>query len=173
MDLDNETVVNVAALLKEPVGSTRTYGLTLDSFELDHELLARDIHGSVKLTRLSDEVMAAIAAEGEVELQCFRCLLEYSQPFATTFVEGFRIAHDVRTGNGIAPPPGDERFEISQIHELDFGETLRQEIIVALPMRPTCGPDCPGPDVTEVGETERTDERFAALAQLLDEGTED
>jgi uncharacterized protein len=169
MDLYNETAVNVAALLKEPVGSSRSYPLRLDTFPLDAELMATDIAGTVKLTRLSDEIIARIHVAGGAELQCLRCLRAYPEAFETDFTEEFRIAHDVRTGNGIAAPADDERFDINENHELDFGEALRQEIIVALPMRPTCGTDCPGPDVTEVGETDQIDDRFASLASLLDD----
>jgi uncharacterized protein len=169
MDLYNETAVNVAALLKEPVGAFRTYPMRLDAFPLDAELLAEDISGEIKLTRLSDEVIARIRVAGGVELQCLRCLRNYPQAFAVDFTEEFRIAHDVRTGNGIAAPVGDERFTIDENHELSFGEALRQEIIVALPMRPVCGEDCPGPDTIEVCEADAIDDRLASLAQLLDD----
>ena len=169
MDLYNETAVNVAAMLKEPVGSSRSYPLRLDAFPLDHELLATDVSGTVKLTRLSDEIIARIRVAGGVELQCLRCLREFPAAFATDFTEEFRIAHDVRTGNGIAAPADDERFDINENHELDFREALRQEIIVELPMRPMCGTDCPGPDVTEAGDADQIDDRFASLALLLDE----
>ena len=174
MDLHNETGVNVAALLQEPVGSSRSYPLRLDAFPLDDELLAVDVTGTVKLTRLTDEIIARLKVEGSAELQCLRCLREYPEAFAADFTEEFRIAHDVRTGNGIAAPADDERFTINENHELDFGEALRQEIIVALPMRPTCGTDCPGPDMTGypagvTGGEERIDDRFALLERLLDE----
>jgi uncharacterized protein len=169
MDLYNETGVNVAALLQEPIGSSRSYPLQLDAFPLDNDLLAVDVSGTVKLTRLTDEIMARIRVAGSVKLQCLRCLREYPEVFTADFSEEFRIAHDVRTGNGIAAPDDDERFTIDENHELDFGEALRQEIIVVLPMRPTCGADCPGPDVVEVGDDEPIDNRFASLAHLLDD----
>jgi uncharacterized protein len=171
MDLHNETAVNVAALLKEPVGASRTYLVRVDAFPLDDELLAEDVIGEVKLTRLSDEVIARIRVGGGVEVQCLRCLREYSQGFAVDFTEEFRIAHDVRTGNGIAALADDERFAIDENHELNFGEALRQEIIVALPMRPVCGDECPGPDTVEVGDADPIDDRLASLAQLLGEQT--
>ena len=53
-------------------------------------------------------------------------------------------------------------------HELDFGEALRQELILAIPMRPTCGPECPGPAIANEEDAEVIDERLAGLAQLLD-----
>jgi uncharacterized protein len=169
MDLYNETGVNVVALLQEPIGSSRSYPLRLDAFPLDDGLTATDVTGTVKLTRLTDEIIARLRVSGSTELQCLRCLREYPESFAADFTEEFRIAHDVRTGNGIATSDDDERFTINENHELDFGEALRQEIIVALPMRPTCGTDCPGPDVTEAGDNSPIDDRFASLAQLLDE----
>lgn len=172
MDLHNETAINVAALLKEPVGSTRSYPLKLDAFPLDNDLAANDVAGRVKLTRVTDEIIASIRAQGTVTLECQRCLELYPQPFKTEFDEEFREAFDVRTGAGVASGrPDDERFQINEKHELDFSEPLRQEILVSLPMRPACGDACPGPDVTEVGETEdgTVDNRFSALAQLLDD----
>lgn len=169
MDLHNETGVNVVALIQEPIGSSRSYNLRLDELALDDGLYANEVTGTVKLTRLTDGIIARIKATGDVELECLRCLREYPEGFATDFSEEFRIAHDVRTGIGIATDDEDERFEVNENHELDFGEVLRQEIIVALPMRPTCGEECPGPDITEIGDTEPVDTRFASLAQLLDD----
>jgi uncharacterized protein len=170
MDLHNETVVNVAALLKEQVGAIRTYRLMLDRFALDSDLFAEGIAGNVKLTRLSDEIIAGIRARGTVTLECQRCLRSYEQPFRTEFDEEFREAFDVRTGAGMkSGRPDDERFAIDENHELDFAEPLRQEILVSLPMRPACGDDCPGPDVIEVGDEGTVDDRLAALAALLDD----
>ena len=170
MDLYNETVVNVAALLKEQVGATRAYPLTLDRFALDSDLVAENVAGTVKLTRLSDEIIAGIRARGTVTLECQRCLRSYAQPFRADFDEEFREAYDVRTGAGVkSGRPDDERFAIDENHELDFSEPLRQEILVSLPMRPACGDDCPGPDVLESGDADAVDDRLAALAVLLDD----
>jgi len=170
MNLHNETGINVVALIQEPLGSSRSYTLRLDELALDDGLYADGVTGSIKLTRLTDGIMARIKAKGDVELQCLRCLRDYPESFSTEFTEEFRIAHDVRTGVGIATEDDDERFTINDNHELDIGEALRQEIIVALPMRPACGDQCPGPDVTEVGDNEPpVDNRFASLAKLLDE----
>ncbi|MGH2532940.1 MAG: YceD family protein [Thermomicrobiales bacterium] len=173
MDLYNETVINVAALLQEPVGSTRSYPLRLAGFPLDEDMLAEDIEGEVKVVRLAEELLANVAAHGAVELECDRCLREYHQPFTTRFAAEFRPTVDVRTGIDIAAADGDERFTIDDSHQLDVAEPLRQEILVALPMRAICGDDCPGPDVPLGDDEGKVDERFAALAQLLDNTNDD
>lgn len=176
-ELRNETVVNVAGLLKGQVGATRDFSLHLAILAADGETVAHDVDGTVRLTRLRDGVMATVEANGLAPLTCVGCLREYDQPFAVSFDEEYHQTVDVRTGIGLGVEIDDEsdQFFIDENHELDLAEPLRQEILVSLPMRPTCGPDCPGPDVTEVGEASGddrvVDDRLAALANLLEDDT--
>lgn len=172
MELQNDTVINVAALLREPMGATRSLDLRLESLPLDEVLVARDFEGHIRLTRLSDDILATVNGTTQVTLECQRCLETFDQPVQVKFSEEFRIAYDVRTGLGVdgESEEEEEEFEISANHELDFRELLRQEILIELPMRPSCGENCPGPPRVDQGdETEGIDERFAALSALLDE----
>ena len=173
MALRNETAINVAGLLREPIGGTRSYPMHLDALPLDEDLLAEDVRGEVKLTRLRDAVMARVRVQGGVALECVRCLEAYPQGFATEFSEEYQQTVDLRTGVGIdRDPPATEDEEASTIdenHELDLADVLRQEILVVLPMRPDCGEECPGPDTLEAGEVSQVDDRLAALSRLLDE----
>jgi uncharacterized protein len=173
-ELRNDTAVNVVGLLKGQTGATRSYRLLLDTFEADGETIARDISGDVRLTRLRDAIIASVSAAGVVPMICARCLREYDQPFEVDFDEEYRQTVDVRTGFDLGGEPIEEDLvsRIDENHELDLREPLRQEILVALPMRPDCGPECPGPDLLEVGGEDGTsddplDERLAALANLL------
>ncbi len=168
--LHNDTVINVAALLREQTGATRSYRFSMDQFSLDEELSAVGLAGMVRLTRLSDAILVAVQGATEVELECQRCLERYQQPVEVDFSEEFRIAYDVRRGTAIdSELEGvDERLEVSENHELDFSEPLRQELILALPMRPDCGEACPGPPEFADDEEEGPEGQFAALASLLD-----
>lgn len=179
-ELQNETAVNVAGLLKSQIGATRSYRLLLDRFASDGETIARDVAGDVRLTRLHDAVMASVKASGVAPMTCARCLREYEQPFEVAFDEEYQQTVDVRTGAGlgIGQIEEDDVSRIDENHVLDLREPLRQEILVALPMRPDCGPDCPGPDLFEreddASGVEIVDERLAALASLLgDDRTKD
>ena len=175
-ELRNDTAVNVVGLLKSQTGDTRSYRLKLDTFEADGETIAQDIVGDVRLTRLRDAIIASVSAIGVVPLSCARCLRGYDQPFEVEFDEEYRQTVDVRTGIDLDDEPTDDELfsRINENHELDLREPMRQEILVVLPMRPDCGPDCPGPDLLEVGgedgESDNiVDERLAALASLLGE----
>ena len=116
---------------------------------------------------------AGFDATATVELTCLRCLEQYAQPTKTRFQEEFRVAYDVRSGAAVRSSDDDERFAISDAHELDIREALRQELIVSLPMRPDCGAQCPGPPVIANDGDDETDNRFAALGALLNGSTED
>ncbi len=172
-ELRNETAVNVAGLLKGQIGETRSYRLHLDRLDSDGETIARSIAGDVRLTRLRDGVMASIQASGIAPMICVRCLREYEQPFDVAFDEEFLQTVDVRTGLGLGTEAAEEDqvSRIDENHELDLQEPLRQEILIALPMRPDCGDECPGPDVlareSDEGNEGIVDERLAALASLL------
>ncbi|MBA3449927.1 MAG: DUF177 domain-containing protein [Chloroflexia bacterium] len=169
-ELRNDTAVNVVGLLKSETGATRSFRLELDRFVVDEETIARDIRGEVRLTRLRDGIMASVAAIGIVPSTCVRCLRDYDQPFTVSFDEEYQQTVDVRTGADLDGEAAldDLVSRIDENHELDLREPLRQEILVALPMRPDCGEDCPGPDVLEAGaDDEVVDERLAALASLL------
>jgi uncharacterized protein len=173
MDLYNETTVNVATLLQEPIGASRVYTIHLDRLELDADLVASDVSGEMRLTRLSDEILANVEATATVELTCLRCLEQYAQPTKTRFQEEFRVAFDVRSGAEVRSSDDDERFTITDAHELNISEALRQELIVSLPMRPDCGAQCPGPPAIASDSEEEIDNRFAALGALLNGTTED
>lgn len=177
IDLLNDTRLNVAALLQEPVGNYREIRFRLAELPLDRDLAARKIEGSARLTRLRNAVLVAAKARGVADLECARCLNTYEQQFVADFAEAFHQTVEVHSGRDLdrerAIDLNDEDeepgFSIDENHELDFGEALRQWVVLELPMRPDCGELCAGPEVTSVGENESGDSRFAALADLLSE----
>ena len=173
MMLTNETAINVAGLLKGLVGETRSYELHLDRLPLGDGLAAEEIDGEVRLVRLRDGIIAHVDIAGVAPIECVRCLREYDQAFSTSFSEEFRQSVDLRSGMDLLPgeDEDEETSLIDENHELDLNEVMRQEILVALPMRPDCGPSCPGPDVTEVGDPKVTPNPFALLEELLGEET--
>ena len=169
MTLSNDSVINVAALLREEIGATRTYRFSFDRFRLDDDLDAVDLVGTARLTRVSDAILVSVKGTTSVELECQRCLNQFVFPVSLDFDEQFRIAYDLRRGTAIESELEeiDERPEISENHELDFSESVRQEIILAFPMRPVCGPDCPGPPAFANDDDDELSGQFAALASLL------
>ncbi len=170
--LINDTVVNVAQFLMEQVGAARVIDIHLDQFPLDQDLTARDIDAHVRLTRIETGILAVGRASGIAELECVRCLTRFETPFQNEFDAEYRPSVEVRTGEPLPLPKDSEIFVIDNNHLLDLSELLRQVIIVALPIRPVCGSDCPGFQREFGAEEETTGEWAAVLRHLLDEGPE-
>lgn len=178
--LVNETVINVAALLQEDVGARRVYGLKLGPVTLAEEMIATRLDGDVTLTHLRGQVLGSFRQAGTAQVECVRCLRSYEEVVETTFAEPFRQSVDVRSGAEIdasdqLDPEEDDFFVISDNHEIDIREAIRQNVLLALPMRPDCGDLCPGPDTRALSLANGDDDdgpadgRFAALSALLDE----
>ena len=166
--LTNDTVVNVAQLLKDPVGAARVVEVKLDRFRLDLDLIATNVEANVRLTRVATGILAEGQLTGSVELECVRCLELFEQAFRGEIEGEFRPSVDVRTGVPLALPEDDDIFVIDNNHELELNELFRQVAIVSLPMQPLCREDCPGIVPATDDEDDDSDERLAVLRKLLD-----
>ena len=171
-----DTRVHVAQLLQEPVGATRQRALALPELELDDEYDADGVAANLRLTRIPAGILVEGRLTATVTLECIRCLEEFEQAVETTFADEYRPTVDIATGHDVEQDgEADEAdyFSISDTHVLDVGESLRQAILLALPMAPRCREDCPGiTDAVDAGD-EAGDDRFALLGQLLSEDSGD
>lgn len=171
----NDTRVHVAQLLQEQVGAVRLRSISLDELSLDEGLVARDITGSARLTRIPTGILAKGNLSATVEQECIRCLEPFEQPIEAEFADEYRPTIDITTGAELTPNPeetDDDYFNISDLHLIDLRESLRQAIVLELPMAPLCRDDCPGlPEAA--GLSSEGDDRLAVLSRLLVNGDGD
>ncbi len=110
-----------------------------------------------------------------VTLECSRCLTLFEHPLEALF----EAQCDIRTfhlmAEGLPVEEGEEVTAIFDSNSVDLWELARQAVIVHLPMRPLCHPECKGlcPHCgANLNETTCScempaDPRWAALEQLL------
>jgi len=181
-----DLVFNVAQLMKEPVGAHRSYDfaeptllLSEPIHEDDDELIARDVRGHVKFTRLNGRLRAEGAVDADVTLRCSRCLETFDTHLHAPLDEMFLQTYDVSSGLPLKREEGEEdadTFTLDRNHMVDLAEPLRQTLLVSLPLQPLCREACAGLCPT-CGKnlndgpcdcpTEELDPRLAALADLL------
>jgi len=130
--------INVAQLLKEPVGAKRNYEIDQLAGENDEN----HIKGRIELIRTSQGILAAGKFFADVKGPCSRCLREAKEQISFIMEEEFFPVIDITSGIHLHPPP--EEFTIADNHILDLSEAIRQYIIMATPTRLLCRPDCPG-----------------------------
>lgn len=135
---------NVARLLKGSVGTTQTIRLD-EAFEPLADTKTDRVWGQVRLMRIHGGVWVSAALEATAESICCRCLREFPSPVQFE-LDGICYATvDVTTGVSI--PLDDEatpEFAIDDHHTLDITESVRQSVLLTLPMKPLCQTDCLG-----------------------------
>ena len=178
--IDNLTF-NVAQLLKDPVGATRTGDVVADVGHLAPELQqvedapAAVLSGSVRLMHINDGILAQGMLHTQVMLPCARCLNPVSVPLDVELEEIFVPTINIVTGKSIAPEEEDRALWVDENHILDLREVLRQDVWVAMPLHPLCREDCRGLCPTcgqNLNEGNcncepEPDPRWASLAALL------
>lgn len=170
---------NVAQLLKSSVGTVQRVDLDdADELELrDGEAtLAGPVTGEVRLHRTNQGIYVDGTARVPVELECTRCLKTYTTTVTFPLREQFYPTIDVISGLPVAVPDDELAFTIDRNHLLDLREAIRQNLVLALPMKTLCREDCKGlcsqcgHDLNDgpcACEPDTADDRFSALQELL------
>lgn len=157
-----DLTLNVAQILREDVGATRSH-----QFPAAESL--RDCN--VQLLRVPQGLLVSTEALLEHEPECSRCLRPFVKreqlEFEDPYYEG-------------KPENDAEAFLVSNAQTIDITEGLRQYFMTAVSMQPLCKNDCPGicpvcgKDLQEAPcdcDSQPKDSRWQALAALrIDEG---
>ncbi len=127
---------NLARLLEEPVGSKMSFDVDEAQQRLAEDLCVDFVRGTVEFTRINRGIFGEGPLRSQVQLECARCLETFSQP----------LDLHLETQFGLPPikPQGETTFPIGVNGILDLTEALREQILLDLPMRPLCRPDCRG-----------------------------
>lgn len=135
---------NVASLLKGPVGGAQRHRLDETSLSLDDAQVER-VWGHITLMRVNDGIWASGEFRATVTCTCSRCLQPYGTTLRFPFEETYYPSLDINTGVAV-PLPNEAEADaaIDGHHILDISEAMRQDIILATPMKPLCSPTCAG-----------------------------
>jgi uncharacterized protein len=133
-------LVNVAQLLKEPVGSIRSYDIS----GIIKEQIEASVEGKIILIRSGRGVLIQGKLAAGIKLTCSRCLTNFLCPVVFTVEEEVLPVDDVSGDLALSLPEKSEGFTIDVNGILDLGELIRQYTLLNLPMKPLCRPDCAG-----------------------------
>jgi uncharacterized protein len=174
-------VINVAPLLKQPLGTRVDYEVEEAPIDprgenaglLDADIVDIDAH--VHATHTNPGAYFEGSADAHVAGQCARCLLPIDTPVHADFAEQYYATVPVEHGVGLVEPPLDGKT-IGSDFKVDLVPLLREELILVTPVASLCRPDCAGLcpvcgiDLNERPHThaEAVDVRWTALEELRD-----
>lgn len=166
----NDLVFHVSDLAGKP-GERRS---ERGSVELDLKVGDCSVKGvavvDVELDGMDDGVIAQFHTRPTAHLVCTRCLSEWDQEIDVTAAQVFE------------PEPDDDGYLLAPDNRIDLSGPVRDEVSLAIPLRPLCRPDCAGlcptcgsdlnKDPCE-GHEETSSSPFAVLQGLLDNDSSD
>lgn len=112
----------------------------------DNDLnLSKPVKVKLHLVNTGDSVYLTGHAETEAELECSRCLKKYMVPLAIDLEEEFAREPFIPKGKGNAElRPEDFVYPIEKDNTIDLSELIRQDLLLSLPIKTLCTPDCKG-----------------------------
>jgi len=115
--------IHINQVPDEGLAERATYDPAPLDMEREDIQLREPIAVEAKITLAASELVVAAGIHCPLRMTCARCLEEFDRPVDTEAVFSYKVK------------PTDV---------VDITEDVRQEIILAYPMVPTCRPDCKG-----------------------------
>lgn len=177
--LPGPLVFDTQVLGRRP-GTEKSYEKTIEApADLGHDVIGVPEGSSIDLELRLEAVMDGVLATGTASArtvgECVRCLVELDEELSVTFQELY-VHEPVATGEDA----DDEMVLEDEL--LDLEPVLRDAVVLALPLNPVCGPECPGlcPEcgarlADDPGHThgEAIDPRWAALSTITEQNEPD
>ena len=136
---------NVAGLLSEPAGATRDYRVAGVTIDLGEDLrLADRIEGDVRLSRTNRGLLVHADLATSLAGECSRCLREVEVPIELHLEEEALPALDLVSGVPLDTSAEPDVMRLTDHHELELEQPVREAIQLSEPIAPLCEPDCPG-----------------------------
>ncbi len=123
--------INVQDILAEDLGYNRAYSIAGEQPILDGITLTEPLEGEIRISRLDDGLLVEGRISTSIELECHRCLSTFTRPMSIAFKQIY------------TEKPTDDNLPITK-HEIDLVPLIEQELLVNLPIKILCKPDCPG-----------------------------
>lgn len=123
--------INVRDLLAESVGYHQVYAITGERPEFEAITLTKAVEGEITISRLDASLLVRGHIQTEIELECHRCLRTFTRPIEITFHQEY------------SEHPNDDELPIEN-DTIDLAPLIEQELVVNLPLKVLCTPDCQG-----------------------------
>jgi DUF177 domain-containing protein len=136
---------NVAGLLGDAVGESRTYAIAGVMLDLGPDLAQADpVEGSIRLARTNRGILVTGRLSTTLAETCSRCLREVEVPIAISLEEEALPSIDLASGLPVDVSAEPDAVRLTDHHELELEPLVREAILLAEPIAPLCRPDCPG-----------------------------
>jgi uncharacterized protein len=134
-DSNNPFLINVGFIIHQTVGYSREFPFEYDTISLSADLVLSQLNGTVLVTRTAQGLLVQANMEATMTTECSRCLVEFPQLLETDFTELYAFSPNSMTDSGLILPENGK---------INLTPILRDEMMLAIPIKPICRSDCRG-----------------------------
>jgi uncharacterized protein len=136
---------NVAGLLGEPIGSIRDLEVSSSPLDLGPDLHQnRGVAGRLRLTRTNRGLLVKGRLSTSIAQVCSRCLRDIDYQVELDIEDEVLPTLDLATGAPVDTEAEPDALRLTDHHELELEEEVRDGILLSEPIAPLCRQDCPG-----------------------------
>ena len=159
---------DVSHLVNAPIGTRSMVRLDVETVALGDDLDLRCLQGKINFARSTDCLLAEGQLDAVLDSECVRCL--------TSFPLSLTVQLDDLTFALPHISSQDDQYRVSKDGWIHADPVLREQVLLNIPYRPLCRPDCRGlcsdcgQDLNDGScgcEESKIDPRLAALRDLL------
>lgn len=114
-------------------------------FLADGLKLTAPVQINLHLINTGESVIVSGQASTKAEFECGRCLNNYQTPLTVEFEEAFVQKPFVHHSGEVELKAADFVSPISPDNTIDLTDLVRQELLLALPIKTLCSEQCKGP----------------------------
>ena len=159
--------INVGFIIHEEVGYSHEIPFEIEKVKLE-DLELKNLVGKVDIGRTPQGLVVQGKFEADTNLECVRCLKEFTYPLEWEFTELYAFTKKSVSETGLLLP---------EDAHIDLAPLIREYAILEIPIKPLHDPDCKGLciecgqdlNVKDCGHSQESDDSpFETLKDLLD-----
>lgn len=170
-------IINVTELLKGTGQDADLAYTEKVSYPEDDLVVQAPISVQAHLVNSGQGILVTGQIKAEVELTCCRCLNAFRQRLVAELHERYiqsvaeepdPVEPEGADADGVELQESDFVSPMESETEINMAEAVRQNLLMTVPMKPLCRPDCPGiPEARQFGAGQPGDPRWNKLKDIL------
>ncbi len=128
-------ILKLGAFIHQSPGYSREFPFKHATFQFSDDFSVNNLEGSVVATRSQQGILMQGNFSGEIQLECARCLKEYSHFLAWDFAELYLFNRRDASKEALILPDN---------AQIDIKQIILEEAQLNIPINPTCKEDCQG-----------------------------
>lgn len=127
--------LNIGFLIGQPIGTNRDFNFDYPNILLGDDLYLSNFIGTAIFGRTPQGLFLQAKCQGDLDLECVRCLDTYTQRLETNFSELYAFTDRSLSESGLLVP---------ESGYIDLEPLIREYTFLEIPIKPICKIDCKG-----------------------------